>query len=154
MSTVPQNEGSPTFAGVGQPPFRRAKLKEMPQDDTSTDAKLAAFSSTLGSMAASTLDKGGDPEHWNRLVNELQRLQLDLRTTEEGRAGISRMMNSEDPTVRCWSATFALFWDEAEAREVLLREVAAKGVEGFEAKITLREFDAGRLTMTWQPPPR
>jgi hypothetical protein len=31
-------------------------------------------------------------------------------------------------------------------------EVDAKGMAGFESEVTLREFDAGRLNMTWQPP--
>jgi hypothetical protein len=92
------------------------------------------------------------PEDWNALVNELQRLQLDLRQTEKGRNGISELMDSEDAIVRTWCATYALFWDESRARGVLQGEVDAKGMAGFESEVTLREFDAGRLNMTWQPP--
>jgi hypothetical protein len=31
-------------------------------------------------------------------------------------------------------------------------EVASAGLAGFESEIALREFDAGRLNTTWQPP--
>jgi len=124
----------------------------MPGDLAAVRETLSAFAATLDSMSHCRVDEGGDPKLWNRLVNELQRLQLDLRQTEEGRAGISDLMESDDATVRTWCATFALFWDESRARAVLQAEVAAKGVAGFESEIALREFDAGRLNMTWQPP--
>jgi hypothetical protein len=126
----------------------------MPADSGATPQTLLAFAATLDSMSLSRVDRGGDPATWNGLVNELQRLQLDLRQTEEGRAGISDLMDSEDATVRTWSATFALFWDESRAMEVLQAEVDAGGTTGFESEIALREFDAGRLDVTWQPPGR
>lgn len=47
---------------------------------------------------------------------------------------------------------FALFRDKPRAREVLQAEVDAGGTAGFESEIAFREFDAGRLNMTWQPP--
>ena len=125
---------------------------DMPEDSGATRETLAAFAATLDSMSQCRVDRGSDAKGWNRLVNGLQRLQLDLRQTEEGRAGISDLMHSEDATVRTWSATFALFWDESRARGVLQAEVAAGGLAGFESEIALREFDAGRLSMTWQPP--
>jgi hypothetical protein len=124
----------------------------MPDDSEATRETLAAFAGTLDSMSQCRVDRGGDPTAWNRLVNELQRLQLDLRQTEEGRTGISDLMDSDDATVRTWCATFALFWNESRARDVLQAEVAAGGMTGFESEIALREFDAGRLKMTWQPP--
>ena len=105
-------------------------------------------------MSQSRVDRGGDTDTWNGLVNDLQRLQLNLRQTEEGRSGISDLMDSQDVTARTWSATFALFWDEPRAREVLLAEVAAAGFTGLESEIALREFDGGRLNMEWQPPNR
>jgi hypothetical protein len=123
----------------------------MPDDSEVTRETLAAFAATLGSMSQCRVDRGGDSTAWNRLVNELQRLQLDLRQTEEGRTGISDLMDSDDATVRTWCATFALFWNESRAREVLQAEIAAEGMPGFESEIALREFDAGRLNMTWQP---
>jgi hypothetical protein len=126
---------------------------DMLGDSATTREALSAFAATLDSMSQCRVDSGGDPKVWNQLVNELQRLQLELRETVEGRAGISELMDSDDETVRTWCATFALFWDESRARAVLQAEVvAAEGLAGFESSIVLREFDAGRLNMTWQPP--
>lgn len=126
----------------------------MAEGNGTTGETIAAFAATLEAMSQSRVDRGGDPDTWNGLVNNLQRLQLTLRQTEEGRSGISDLMDSQDATARTWSATFALFWDEPRAREVLSAEVSAAGFTGFESKIALREFDAGRLNMEWQPPKR
>jgi hypothetical protein len=123
----------------------------MRDDSEATRRTLSAFAGTLDSMSQCRVDRGGDPTAWNRLINELQRIQLVLRQTEEGRTGISDLMDSDDATVRTWCATFALFWNESKARKVLQAEAAARGMAGFEAEIALREFDAGRLHMTWQP---
>jgi hypothetical protein len=50
------------------------------------------------------------------------------------------------------SATFALFWDPAVARAALERLSAEPtGSTRFEAEMTLREFDAGRLDTVWEP---
>jgi hypothetical protein len=125
---------------------------QMSGDESTTAETLAAPAATLTAMSETRVDRGGESDKWNALVNDLQQLQLGLRRSEEGRTGISELMNSEDSTVRTWSATFALFWDESRAREVLQAEVDGKGLAGFESEITLREFDAGRLNTTWEPP--
>jgi hypothetical protein len=55
-------------------------------------------------------------------------------------------------TVRLWAASHALFWDEQRARAELEREASTDdNLSSFEAKITLREFDAGRLNTSWTP---
>lgn len=87
-----------------------------------------------------------------RLVNDLQSVQLQLRDCPEGREGISAFLTDENVTVRQWSAGFALTWDQAPARAAL-EQLAGdeRSIAGFEAEITLRGFDAGRLNMTWRP---
>jgi len=46
----------------------------------------------------------------------------------------------------------ALFWDEQRARAELEREASTDdSLSSFEAKIILREFDAGRLNTSWTP---
>lgn len=116
------------------------------------EALLADYHRTLLSMHACRVERGGDPKRWNRLVNQLQSVQLRLRTSPEGRSGISSLINAENATVRQWSAGFALAWDPLPARAELERLAADEAsLAGFEAKITLREFDAGRLDMTWRP---
>lgn len=102
-------------------------------------------------MSIARVDRGGDSDNWNALVDRLQRLHLALRETPQGRAGISDLMDDDDGVTRTWAVTFALFWDEAKARRVLHAEVAQDGLSGFEAEIALREFDAGRLNTTWTP---
>jgi hypothetical protein len=54
--------------------------------------------------------------------------------------------------VRLLAATHALFWDEALARAALERLSAMQpGIADFEAKTTLREYNAGWLDTTWKP---
>ena len=116
------------------------------------EAVLADYHRTLLAMHEGRVETGGDPKQWNRLVNHLQGLQLQLRASPEGRSGISSFLTDDNITVRAWSAGFALFWDPIPAR-VELEELASdqRSMAGFEAKLTLREFDAGRLDMTWEP---
>jgi len=59
-------------------------------------------------------------------------------------------MADSNPTVRCWAAAHSLFWDESTARGVLEREACdEQSIGGFDAKMALREFNAGRLNTTW-----
>jgi hypothetical protein len=115
---------------------------------------LAEFEQTLRSMSASRVAQGGAPRTWNTLVNRLQGLQLTLRKTKEGRVGITRLVSDEDEVVSTWAATYALFWDEREARAGLEARASTEGLVASESKIVLREFDAGRLDTSWNPPRR
>jgi hypothetical protein len=81
----------------------------------------------------------------------MQAFHLELRETSEGRNGITELIGDECVTVRQWSATNALAWAPREARAELTREVEEGGPSAFEAQVTLREFDAGRLNTTWKP---
>jgi hypothetical protein len=94
---------------------------------------------------------GDDPRRWNELVDKMQAVHLELRESVEGREGITALLADECETVRQWSATNALAWSPDEARAALTREVEGGGSGAFEAKVTLREFDAGRLDTSWKP---
>lgn len=122
-------------------------------DEPSVESLLRDFRDTLLSMHESRIvERQGDPKVWNRLVNHLQVVQLKLRETAEGMAGISALMSDENATVQQWCASYALDWDPEPARTLLEGLVTDDlGMAGFEAKMTLREFDAGRLNSTWQP---
>jgi hypothetical protein len=85
------------------------------------------------------------------VVNRMQQAFLALRETAEGRAAISELIDDPVPTVSAWAATQALFWDEARARARLEAFVDSDDLHAFEAEVTLREFDAGRLKTDWQP---
>ena len=112
---------------------------------------LPDYRATLLAMDRERIESGGTPRAWNRLVNQLQKLHLELRETPEGRAGITAMAHDPNPAVRGWAAAHSLFWDEAIARDELEAQAASKGLGTVDAKYTLREFDRGRLNMVWQP---
>jgi hypothetical protein len=112
---------------------------------------LKEYRDALLSMHRSRIGAGGDPHHWNRLVNKMQALHLQLRESPEGRDGITSMIRDECLTVRQWSATNALAWDPGVARTALLQEIETEGPGAFEAQVTLREYDAGRLNTVWRP---
>jgi hypothetical protein len=116
------------------------------------DGLLARYRRTLLAMHEGRIETGGTAKHWNRLVDQLQSLHLALREHAAGRAGISALIDDDVATMRQWAASHALFWDEQRARAELEREAATDDtLWGFEAKITLREFDAGRLNPDWTP---
>ncbi|PUA80505.1 hypothetical protein [Nocardioides currus] len=87
----------------------------------------------------------------NRRVDRMQQAHLALRQTAEGRAVIAEFIDDPVPTVALWAATHALFWDEPRARARLASFVDDPDQHAFEAELTLREFDAGRLKTDWQP---
>jgi hypothetical protein len=110
------------------------------------------YRDALLAMHACRVEAGGDPRRWNQLVNDMQRLQLSLSATPDGRQAITALIEDECLTVRQWSATNALAWSPVQARAELEREASdEQGTAAFEARVTLREFDAGRLDTSWTP---
>ena len=126
-------------------------MRRMAEPNEPTADLLHLYRDALVEMGGSRVEAGGDPRRWNQLVDRAQALHLRLRESPEGRAGITALVADQNRTVRQWSAGNALAWDEAIARSELERLAQGGGVEGFEAEITLREFDAGRLNTTWEP---
>ena len=117
----------------------------------SHDQQLAEYRRILVEMD-SVRAQANHSDRWNRLVNQMQQLHLQLRATPEGRAGISALIDDDCVTVREWSATNTLEWEPERARAAL--EALAADLDGhasFNAKMTLREFDAGRLRTDWLP---
>lgn len=112
---------------------------------------VARYRATLIEMHEHRVEAGGKPRTWNRLVDRMQVVHLELRTTQSGRDAITALINDVNPTVRSWSAVNALAWAPAVARAELEREADADGLLGFGARVSLREFDAGRLDTAWVP---
>lgn len=111
---------------------------------------LSQYRAVLVEMDSVRID--GQSREWNRLVDRMQKLHLELRQTAEGRAGITTLITDDNHTVRQWSATNALSWDTALARAELERQASGRGgLSAFGAKMVLREFDAGRLDTSWTP---
>ncbi len=124
----------------------------MDQADDAVPNLLARYRELLARMDAARIERSGRVRSWNRLVDEMQAAQMELRTTEAGRAGITSLIGDENPTVRSWSAVNALTWAPDVARAELERLAEAEdGLGGFEARIALREYDAGRLNTAWTP---
>lgn len=115
------------------------------------EAIAEEYYALLLKMHSERIEQGGKPRTWNRLVNRMQAAHLKLRATAEGRDAITLLIDDENATVRSWSAVNALAWAEGPARAALEREAVAGGIAGFDAEISLREFDAGRLNTAWVP---
>lgn len=90
-----------------------------------------------------------DPERANRAHDRAHEIYKELRTTPEGREAICGLMRDPDPDVRSVAAAHALFWRPEEARQVLEELIKSGGILGFECRLLLEEFDAGRLTFDY-----
>ena len=113
---------------------------------------LSEYRATLLAMDAHRIEGGGDPKQWNRLVNCLQAVHLELRKTSAGRRAITKLIEDENRTVRLWSASHALAWEPRVAQKTLERLAAeGPGLASFDAEMTLREFRNGRLKTDWVP---
>lgn len=123
-------------------------------DQPTTAEVLSSFEETLLALHEARIEVGGSAKPWNRLMNRAQALQLVLRETPEGRAGITALVASDVSTVRLHAACYALSWDEPIARAELERQMDDPGLASVDAKWTLRAFDGGRLDNTWIPKDR
>lgn len=121
---------------------------------TSIGQAASAYRNSLVELDSIALAADKGARRWNKRVNDVQRAQLYLRASPEGRAAISALIGDALPTVSHWAASHALFWDEDAARRHLEAERDAGGIGSFNAAMTLREFDAGRLRHDWLPPAR
>lgn len=126
--------------------------RRVTEQDEAVRQLAAKYRDVLVEMHALRIEQGGMPRSWNRLVNRMQTIQLQLRSTQSGRDAITALIADENPTVRSWSAANALAWAESVARAELEREAESeRGIGGLEAEVVLREFDAGRLNTAWLP---
>ncbi len=112
---------------------------------------VTVYEAELVAMDAISVASDVRAKRWNNHVDRLQRVHIELRESAEGRAAITAMILHPVQMVARWSASHSLFWAETEAR-TYLESLADARVEGsLEAKMVLREFDAGRLRMDWEP---
>lgn len=68
-----------------------------------------------------------------------------LRQSEEGRSALVKLMEDPEPSVRCWAAAECLQWKPDVARRVLEALRDSQGQFAFDAEMTLKEYDNGRL---------
>ena len=60
-----------------------------------------------------------DENEASRWAYQAHTLFKTLRESEDGRGGLSAMMDDANPQVRRWAATHSLMWDRDKARAVL-----------------------------------
>ncbi len=88
-----------------------------------------------------------DPKEANKGALKLVELYRELSKTSEGQKEITTLLSDKNPYVRSWAAAHTLQWDPDRARPVLeaLRDSKESLPVSFDAEMTLKEFDAGRL---------
>ena len=107
------------------------------------EAALRAWS--VGERPSTRLRPGAS----NRLVRRAQKLQKQLRATEQGRVAIERLTADADPLVRLWAATHAMKWNAPTAADVL-RQIRDAGREGSaDAEIVLAQHQSSGLDLDW-----
>ena len=87
-----------------------------------------------------------DPKIANRRARDLRRWYLQLRESQPGRNAILALLTDPSPHVRVWAAAHSLEWSQAAARRTLEVLRDSGGACSFDAEMTLREFDLGRLS--------
>jgi hypothetical protein len=88
----------------------------------------------------------GVPAHVNAAFGRLQRAAVSLRVApDKGAASFLAMLSHPDESVKTWAALYCLPIREAEARRELEAVASGTGLIAFNARMTLREWDAGRL---------
>lgn len=79
-------------------------------------------------------------------MHEIYRM---LREIEEGRQAILELTKDASPYVRGWAAAHSLAWSPTVAHATLQALAESDGLYAFTAKMTLKEFDAGRLSFDY-----
>jgi hypothetical protein len=100
---------------------------------------------------ASLTDAGAAAADTNRQADGRQRAYLRIRMTSSGRAVVSRLADDPNPRIRGWAATDMLAWDPERGSAILARLRDLGGAGSFEARVTLIEYDDGKLRLDWDP---
>jgi ribosomal protein S17E len=66
---------------------------------------------------------------------------------EPGKKALENLLDDESVFVRNWIASYLIIVGNPQARKVLEEISKVSGITGFTAKMTLQEFDAGRLKL-------
>ncbi len=120
-------------------------------DGEELDGIARRYVETLRAWSSAASENAGAARA-NKLFDKQRKDLVRLRVEERRRAHIEALMGDPDPGVRLMAASEVLLWDPEPARQVLQRlddDRSAPWQHSFSAKITLREFDAGRLKFDW-----
>ena len=105
---------------------------------------IDAYRNAVRSHGSAT--EGGDHKAANAAAEQIAAIYIELRI--RGKAAqdcLLWLLDDPDPAVQLWSASHALEFSPAEGEVVLERLVSKGGLPGFDAKMTLKEWRAGRL---------
>jgi Holliday junction resolvasome RuvABC DNA-binding subunit len=91
----------------------------------------------------------GNAKIANRLFDELHELFKQLRTTTQGREGITSLMDDASLGVRLSAAAHSLGWDTQRASKVLEEIANVPGLHAVTAEYTLKAFREGKLNQDW-----
>ncbi len=91
-----------------------------------------------------------DPSGANHMFDQVHATAKTLSATEDGQAAISSLLTDDDVAVRLCAATYSLRWNEGPARTVLedIRD-NDQSLHSMTARYTLKEWDAGRLSLDY-----
>ena len=89
------------------------------------------------------------PKQANKSHDQMHVRYKVLRDSQEGREAIMSLLSDDDAHVRCWAAAHSLEWAPELARRVLESVRDSEGPCSFDAKMTLQEFDKGRLSFDY-----
>jgi hypothetical protein len=88
----------------------------------------------------------GDHKKCNAAYDTKMRALAKLREAHDrGRSSLTRLLDHEDPHVRCSAATHLLPLDEDAATRALEALTSEPPFVGFNARMVLQEWKAGRL---------
>jgi HEAT repeat protein len=86
-----------------------------------------------------------DPKKANKSARRMITAYRVLRGTEEGRQALVSLLEDDEPSVRCNAAAHCLQWIPHVARHILEVLRDSQGPFSFDAEMTLKEYDKGRL---------
>lgn len=92
-----------------------------------------------------------DAKEINRFHDSIVNCYLILKATgDDDVKKLSKLLNHSNSYVVLWAATHLLPFTEKLAKSVLTDLVDTDSLLGFEAKMTLKEWDIGRLTLNYE----
>lgn len=89
------------------------------------------------------------PTRANRFFDKAHAIAKRLRQTEAGRQALSELLAHENRGVRLAAAAECTPFAPERATRVLRELIEPRGQHSFDAEMTLRELEAGRLNMDW-----
>lgn len=111
----------------------------MTRDETGNAYARAA------AMHGAATDRGDHKQANAAHATLMSALAVLRESADRGRLVLTGLLEDEDTHVRCWAAAHLLPLDEDAATRALLALASEPPFVGFNAKMVLREWKAGRL---------